>query len=86
MFNIFKQRRKHNKTLLVNTVSLRDQDGNVFYVTEDEYDRIKKKEEENINSQQHSNSNHKENIRHTDYVTGKIQYYVNVFKDKVLAT
>lgn len=45
------RRKKNNKkknrvSRYANTVSLRDDNGNIFYVTESEYERIKKKKEE----------------------------------------
>ncbi len=47
-----KNNKKIKKSRYANTVSLRDENGDIFYVTESEYDRIRKRKEEEKELQQ----------------------------------
>lgn len=85
-----KNKKKIKKSRYANTVSLRDENGNIFYVTESEYDRIRKRKEEEKELQQlekeylqkqekqDNNSDKEDNIIHI------MKKYFNNLKEKII--
>lgn len=85
-----KNKKKIKKSRYANTVSLRDENGNIFYVTESEYDRIRKRKEEEKELQQlekeylQQQEKQDNNSDKEDNIINIMKKYFNNLKQKII--
>lgn len=85
-----KNKKKIKKSRYANTVSLRDENGNIFYVTESEYDRIRKRKEEEKELQQlekeylQKQEKQDNNSNNEDDIINIMKKYFNNLKEKII--